>query len=111
MGRSWGYTNWRLAGLQEALLEGTVPSFATLLSTTENGFYREDPGTNYGQARYLCYWLQEQGTLRAFYRDFIAAAKRDPTGIATLRKHVGTDDLDAYAKQWRRFVLDLRFEG
>lgn len=106
-----GYTNWRLAGLQEALIAGTVPSFATLLSTTENGFYREDPGTNYGQARYLCYWLQEQGTLRAFYRDFVAAAKTDPTGIATLREHVGTDDLQAFAEQWRRFVLDLRFEG
>ena len=60
-GRIVGLTNWRLAGLQRAIKNDSVPSFATLCSTTRNQFYREDPGTNYSQARYLCYYLQEKG--------------------------------------------------
>lgn len=110
-GRIVGYTNWRLAGLQEAIAAGTVPDFATLTSTSEQGFYDDDPGTNYAQARYLCFWLQQQGKLRAFYRDFVAAAADDPTGIATLRTHVGTDDLPAFQREWERNVAALRFDA
>ena len=28
-----------------------------------NAFYNEDKGVNYAEARYLCYYLQEQGVL------------------------------------------------
>ena len=28
-----------------------------------NQFYNQDPGTNYSQARYLCYYLQQRGLL------------------------------------------------
>ncbi|MCG8650134.1 MAG: C39 family peptidase, partial [Pirellulales bacterium] len=54
-----GLTNWRLAGLQRAIKRDVVPSFGELCSTTTHQFYRADPGTNYAQARYLCYYLQE----------------------------------------------------
>jgi len=106
-----GHTNWRLAGLQEAIARKAVPSFETLVATSEQGFYDDDPGSNYGQARYLCFWLQEQGNLRAFYRDFVANAAHDPTGIETLRKHVGTSDLGAFKRDWERFVTGLRFDA
>ena len=56
-GRIHGYTNWRLDGLQRAIRNGRVPAFRTLTATTEHEFYQEDPGTNYGQSRYLCYYL------------------------------------------------------
>jgi hypothetical protein len=108
-GRIHGFTNWRLAGLQEALREGTVPSFATLTATTREQFYDEDPGTNYAQARYLCYWLQERGLLRRFYRAFVADAERDPGGFDTLRATVGYDDMTAFERDWREFTLALRF--
>ncbi len=104
-----GLTNWRLAGLQEAIKKNHVPSFKTLTSTTEYGFYRQDPGTNYAQARYLCYYLQEKGLLVEFYHKFFANCKKDPTGYETLKKVLGEKDMDAFKKKWERFVLKLRF--
>lgn len=104
-----GYTNWRLPALQQAIREGRVPSFKTLLSTTRAGFYDEDPGTNYAQSRYLLYYLQERGLLVPFYRAFYAARVKDPTGYATLAKTLGVDDLEAWKPRWEEFVLGLAF--
>jgi hypothetical protein len=104
-----GLTNWRLAGLQEAIKKNRVPSFKTLTSTTEYGFYQQDPGTNYAQARYLCYYLQEKGLLVKFYHQFHANCKKDPTGYETLKQVLGERDMDAFKEKWERFVLQLRF--
>jgi hypothetical protein len=125
-GRIWGHTNWRLPDLQATIEAKQLPSFTTLLSTTRDEFYEQDPGSNYAQARYLCYWLQEAppappgdapgrgakagGTLRGFYRDFRRDVASDPTGLATLRAHVG-DDLRAFQRRWERWVLGLRYDG
>jgi hypothetical protein len=102
-----GLTNWRLAGLQDALRAKTVPSFEQLCETGER-FYDDDPGSNYAQARYLCYWLQEQGLLRGYYRQFRANASHDPSGYETLINFVGPD-MDAFRSRWEQFVLALRF--
>ena len=75
-----GYTNWRLEGIQEAIRKKTLRSIESLLATTDDEFYGDDRGTNYAQARYLCYYLQQRGLLVKFYRAFRAAADTDPTG-------------------------------
>lgn len=106
-GQIVGYTNWRLAGLQEALRAGTVPSFRELCESGER-FYTKDRGSNYAQARYLCYWLQEQGSLRRYYDEFRANAEADPSGYATLVELVGPD-MDAFRAKWERFVLALHY--
>ena len=108
-GRIQGYTNWRLAGLQEAIRAGRVPSFQTLCSTTDHQFYREDPGTNYAQARYLCYWLEQHRLLRKFYRRFRAGHQQDPTGYKALQDLLGREDMNAFKKEWEAYVLKLRF--
>ena len=108
-GQIVGFTNWRLAGLQEAIKAGGVPPFETLFSTTTDEFYNEDPGTNYAQSRYLCYYLQQHGLLVKFYRQFVANADKDPTGIKTLKKLLGEDDLDAFQDKWEKWVLKLSF--
>ncbi len=92
-GRIVGYTNWRLHGLQEAIRKKRVPSFKTLCSTTTDEFYEKDRGTNYAQARYLCYYLQQHGLLRKFYHRFYADRKKDPTGYATLQEILGRSDM------------------
>lgn len=102
-----GLINWRLAGLQAALVAKTVPTFLELCESGE-GFYDADPGSNYAQARYLCYWLQEQGLLRRFYEQFRAHAAEDPTGYTTLGVLVGPD-MDDFRARWETFVLGLRF--
>jgi hypothetical protein len=108
-GRIWGLTNWRLAGLQKAIRAGHVPSFETLTGTTTRQFYNEDPGTNYSQARYLCYYLQEKGLLRTYYRRFVANAAEDPTGYDTLKEVLGEKDMAAFKKKWESYVMKLRF--
>jgi len=108
-GQIRGLTNWRLAGLQEAIRKKRTPSFKTLLSTSDRQFYEEDSGTNYAQARYLCYYLQERGLLGKFYHQFVASRGKDPGGYQTLQSVLGRSDMDAFQKEWEAFVLKLRF--
>ena len=108
-GQIHGRTNWRLPGLQRAIRKNRVPSFKTLCSTTTNEFYMMDKGTNYAQARYLCYYLQQQGLLRKFYHRFRANCRQDPTGYETLKKILGREDIDKFQREWEEYVLKLRF--
>ncbi|HEX8852321.1 MAG TPA: hypothetical protein VF754_02480, partial [Pyrinomonadaceae bacterium] len=94
-------------GLQEAIRDKSVPSFKELTATTTRSFYNEDKGTNYGQARYLCYYLQERGLLVRFYKEFYNRRKDDPTGYQTLQTILGETDMTAFQKKWEKFVLDL----
>ncbi len=104
-----GLTNWRLAGLQDAIRAGELPTFRQLTHTTVRQFYDEDPGSNYAQARYLLYYLQEQGTLRRFYRQFRRDHRADPSGYQTLQAILGTKDVTAFQATWERWVLGLKF--
>ena len=108
-GHIWGHTNWRLAGLQEAIRKKSVPSFKNLTSTTSTDFYGRDRGTNYAQARYLCYYLQEKGLLVKFYRQFVANRKDDPTGYKTLVEVLGNPEMNVFQKDWEAYVLGLTF--
>jgi hypothetical protein len=110
-GQIIGLTNWRLAGLQDVIKAGELPSFKSLTHTTTDEFYA-DGGINYAQARYLCYHLQERGLLKQYYDAFLSNADDDPTGYATLMKVLGVESEEAMAawqQQWEKFILDLRF--
>jgi hypothetical protein len=106
-GHIHGYTNWRLPGLQAAIRAGTVPSFKKLTSLDAPAFYNQDRGTNYGQARYLCYYLQQRGLLVKFYREFHAHQKTDPTGYRTLQKILREKDMNRFKQKWQKYVLAL----
>jgi hypothetical protein len=106
-GRIYGFTNWRLKGLQQSIKAGAVPPFKTLMAMTSSDFYDQDKGTNYGQGRYLCYYLQEKNLLVAFYREFVANQKADPTGYRSLQKVLGESDMEAFQKRWEKYVLEL----
>jgi hypothetical protein len=107
-GHIHGFTNWRLPGLQRAIRSNTVSSFKDLTAMDENAFYNADKGTNYAQARYLCYYLQEKGVLVKFYREFHARQKEDPGGYQTLQKILAESDMDAFKTKWEKYVLGLR---
>ena len=104
-----GGTNWRLAALQKAIRKGSVPSFETMTGMNDTAFYTEDKGTNYAQARYLCYYLQEKGLLVKFYKEFLRNRKEDPSGLKTLKKVLDEDDMAAFKKRWEAFVLKLTY--
>lgn len=106
-GHLYGFPNWRLPGLKQAIKENSVPPFKTLFAMTTDAFYNQDKGTNYAQSRYLCYYLQEKGLLVKFYREFTANQAADPTGYLSLQKVLGESDLRAFQKKWEKFVLGL----
>lgn len=108
VGHIQGFTNWRLPGLQRAIRANQVPSFKELTAMNVNAFYSEDKGTNYAQARYLCYYLQEKGVLVKFYQEFHARQKEDPSGFKTLQKILGEPDMDAFKLKWEKYVMGLR---
>lgn len=108
-GEIHGYTNWRLPGLQEAIRKKRTVPFKTLCGTTTNEFYSSDRGSNYSQARYLCYYLQQKGLLRQFYREFVKNHSQDPGGYETLKAVLQRDDVDEFQKDWEAWVLKLRF--
>jgi len=115
-GKIWGLTNWRLGGLQTAITDRRVPSFKTLCSTTTEQFYNQDPGTNYSQARYLCYYLQERGLLNEYYHQCRANSQQDPTGYETLkrvlaagREPLSDADMATFKVRWEKYVASLRF--
>jgi hypothetical protein len=107
-GHIHGFTNWRLPGLQDAIRAKRVPSFKALLQMDSSAFYNGDKGTNYGQARYLCYYLQQNGLLVKFYQEFLAQQKQDPSGFRSLQKILAESDMDAFKVKWEKYVLGLR---
>lgn len=104
-----GLTNWRLPGLQKAIVRAAVPSFHTLTHTTSDQFYNDDPGTNYAQSRYLLHHLQEHGLLLDFWRGYLKDRTTDPSGYTTLTKVLGEKNLDAFKMRWEKEVLGLSF--
>jgi hypothetical protein len=106
--RITGHPNWRLPGLQKVLRAGTLRPLEALIKDGE--FYNEErTGINYAQARYLMLYLQEQGLLSRYYQQLRAGHKNDPTGLGTLKKLVGPKTLEQFEKEWRAWVLTLRF--
>jgi hypothetical protein len=109
-GHIYGYVNWRLPGLQQAIKTNSVPSFKSLTGMDANAFYNEDKGANYSQSRYLLYYLQEKGLLVKFYKQFLRDKQSDPTGFKTLQKILAVTDMDRFKKDWEQFVLGLSEE-
>lgn len=104
-----GMTNWRLKGLKEEILSNGLPTIQELTHLSDRAFYRGARGDNYAQARYLCYYLQEEGKLRAFYERFTQSARSDPTGYVALQSVLAEEDMNAFEARWKAWVLKLRF--
>ena len=111
-GHICGLINWRYTGLEKAIRAGKLISFQQLTALSDDEFYggENNPGYSqyYGQARYLCFYLQEKGLLVKYYREFTASAKQDPTGYNTLKRVLGEKDMEAFQKKWEKFILGLR---
>jgi uncharacterized SAM-binding protein YcdF (DUF218 family) len=106
-GHIHGYVNWRLRGLQTAIKAGEVGSFKDLMAMDTNTFYSDSRGVNYAQSRYLLYYLQQEGLLFTFYKQFHARQKTDPTGYQTLKSVLREPDMDLFQRKWQKYVLGL----
>jgi hypothetical protein len=76
------------------------------MALSDKQFYDDDRGSNYAQARYLCYWLQERGLLTRLVRGMQARGEADPTGYQLLVSLVGPD-MAKFEKQWAADTLAL----
>jgi hypothetical protein len=104
-----GHENWRLPSLQKAIHEKKLRSLEEMISA--NDFRDEEMvGINYAQARYLMFFLQEKKLLAKFYETFRNNVNDDPLGLETLKDLVGPQSLAEFEKDWRAWVLTLKFE-
>lgn len=103
-----GHENWRLPALQKTIKADKLRPLAELIADPK--FYDKDQvGTNYAQARYLMFYLQQKGLLRQYYSSFRDSLNDDPTGLESLKKVIAPQSLDDFEKQWRAWVLTLQF--
>jgi hypothetical protein len=79
-------------------------------STTREPFYGSLSALHYATARYLFFALQQRGTLRQFYREFRAGAAQDSTGVRTLCRTLGVQQLDGFQPGFEEWVAGLRRE-
>ena len=104
-----GHENWRLPALQEAIRAGELRPLEDMI--TDDDFYADERvGINYAQSRYLMFYLQQKRLLAPYYKRFRDGVKDDPQGLATLKQVLGVEDLAAFEKEWRKWVLLLRFD-
>lgn len=106
--RITGLPNWRLPALQDAIRANTLRPLEALI---KDGEFRkpELAGINYAHARYLMYYLQEKDLLKPFYTGFRDNIRNEFTGFQTLKKLVAPQPFAAFEKDWRSWVLTLRF--
>jgi hypothetical protein len=106
-GRIIGLPNWRLPNLKKEIKAKTLPKLTTMLSTTRDEFY-EAGYDAYAYARYVVYYLQEQGKLQDFYKKFLED-KKDLTGATALASVLG-EDLVTFEAKWRKWVLAIPYK-
>lgn len=75
------------------------------MAQTQADFMRW-PNYNYGQARYMFYYLHEQGQLGTWYRHYLATFAEDPTGGLAWEKTFHKK-VPAIEKDWVAWLLTL----
>jgi hypothetical protein len=106
--RITGHENWRLPGLQRAIRTGELRPLREMIED-ENFYGEEHVGVNYAQARYLLMYLQNKGLLAEYYARFRDDVKADPQGLKTLEELIKPKGLEQFEKEWRKWVMGLRF--
>jgi hypothetical protein len=106
-GRIVGLPNWRLPNLKKEIKAKSLPKMATMMSTKRDEFY-EASYDAYAYARYIVYYLQEQGKLQEFYKKFLED-KKDLTGVSALESVLG-ESLDTFEPKWRKWVLTVQYK-
>lgn len=94
-----GLVNWRLPGLLEAIRQGRLRTLESLIASDD--FRTGDTGLNYAQARYFCFYLQQQQLLGKFYVRLRERGLHDRLGVETTREILG-------GKSWRQIDADFQ---
>ncbi|MBN2341183.1 MAG: C39 family peptidase [Deltaproteobacteria bacterium] len=106
-GHLFGMLNWRLSALQSAIEKQSTLPLADLFQLPEEQFYDDPSGIPYAQAKYIAFYLQQQGLLVDFYHAFYENRKHDPTGMNTLISLLGIKDVNDFQTNWQSWVNQL----
>lgn len=101
-----GHVNWRLPTLINSIKNNNYNSLETLMSTDDETFYGEESGLNYSQARYFCMYLQEQGVLKRYYKNFRDNFSKDEKGIS-IAEEILNKSINEIDKDYKSWVLTL----
>ena len=104
-GHIYAYPNWRLSQLQDGIRLDRVLAFQDLIRGDPNTVFQNPYAV--GQARYLCYYMQEKGLLQKFFDQLQQNQYNDPTGFFTLQDVLGESDLFSLQSRWSEWVLGL----
>ena len=91
--------NYRLRDLQRALKAGTLPSVASLATSTETELYGTQAMVYYALARYVLLYVDRQGKLGRLYAELRAAKRSDHAEVLT--KYANEDSFRAWARKLR----------
>ncbi len=103
--RIQGLVNWRLPVLRDAIRRDRLGSLKELIAADD--FRGADEGVNYAQARYFCFYMQEQGVLGDYYRTFHNHRKTDPTGAQAVAEVFGDQSWQQLEDNFRTWVAGL----
>ncbi|MEW6732012.1 MAG: hypothetical protein AB1489_11860 [Acidobacteriota bacterium] len=101
-----GMSNWRYPIFKRAIDTNSVVKLRQLVETTNDEFYNDRDGYNYAEARYLCFYLQDKGLLKAFYQRFKQTHRDDPSGRRTLEE-ILKKDIDEIEREWLQWANGL----
>lgn len=102
-----GLVNWRLPMLKKAIKEKQIIPLNELTALDKAGFSGNNIELHYAEARYLCYYLQELGVLRKFYRAYRDNYQTDPHGIRALLQVLGKSNLQQVQVGWLDFIENM----
>lgn len=106
-----GRLNWRLPELKEAILKKETLPLDELMALDEGDLYdKKRTWLYYAMARYLCYYLQEKGSLSDYYHALVRDQARDPTGVETLKVILKQPDLKVIQREWEAATLALDYQ-
>jgi hypothetical protein len=106
-GEMCGHPDRDVLILQNAICRRDILSARRLCALTWKQFKTLSEARNYAQAHYLCYYLQERGLLKEYYRMFNANRRRDPTGYETLKELLGGKGMQQFQEDWVALVLAI----
>lgn len=102
-----GRVNWRLHTLQRALRRPEPPSLRDIARLDRDDYYSGNSGIHYAMSRFLCLYLQDQGVLPQFYRNFRDRFSLDRTGIRHMEELLARP-LAVIESEFRDWVLNLK---
>ncbi|MBM4157326.1 MAG: hypothetical protein FJ216_00905 [Ignavibacteria bacterium] len=111
-GELTGQFSWRILSLRRAFDENTYTGLKELMNTNDEQFYGKKTSFYYAQAMYLLLYLQEQGLLKKYYKEFKETVNSDKTGIKQLEKitkksltEIDTDLIEyikSFKQEWKK---------